>query len=250
MSTHALEIINLEKHFGGITATNHVSLGVEKGSLHALIGPNGAGKTTLVAQLSGELAPDGGQILHHGKDVTATNVVHRCRGGIARSFQTNSLFPEYTVLENVLLSTLSRDGQCKRVWGRALAPSNSLRKAEEVLERIGLKEYRDVRAGEMSYGEQRQLEVGVALATGADVLLLDEPLAGIGNADADGMINLLKSLKGETTTILVEHDMDAVFALADQISVLVYGTVIATGTPDEIRQNADVREAYLGEEMP
>jgi len=248
MNTPALEIKNLKKRFGGIIATNDVSIAVEKGSLHALIGPNGAGKTTLVAQLSGELVPDGGHILHHGQDVTREDVVHRCKKGIARSFQTNSLFSEYTALENLLLSTLARNGRCKQFWGRALSRSESLQKAEEVLTEIGLGDYRDVIAGELSYGEQRQLEVGVALATGADVLLLDEPLAGIGSSDASAMINLLKGLKGGPTTILVEHDMDAVFALADQISVLVYGSIIATGTPAEIRENADVRAAYLGEE--
>lgn len=250
MKMPALEIKNLEKRFGGVVATSGVSLAVKKGSLHALIGPNGAGKTTLVAQLSGELDPDNGQILHHGTDVTRADVVNRCRRGIARSFQITSLFAEYTALENLLLSTLSRNGQCKRFWGQALSPSSSLQKAEDVLTQIGLPDYRDVRAGELSHGEQRQLEVGIALATSADVLLLDEPLAGIGNADAAAMIELLKRLKGGPTIILVEHDMDAVFALADQISVLVYGNVIATGTPAEIRENTDVRAAYLGEDVP
>lgn len=248
MTTPALQIENLEKRFGGIVATDNVSLSVEKGAMHALIGPNGAGKTSLVAQLSGELPPDSGRILHHGKDVTRTDVVARCKGGVARSFQTNSLFAEFTTLENLLLSTQSRDGRSNQFWGQALSPSESMEKAEKVLAETGLSAFRNVKAGELSYGLQRQLEVGVALATGANVLLLDEPLAGIGNADAASMINLLRGLKGGPTTILVEHDMDAVFALADTISVLVYGRIIATGTPDEIRANAEVRAAYLGEE--
>jgi branched-chain amino acid transport system ATP-binding protein len=249
MSQPALEIKGLHKRFGGIVATSGVSLKVKKGSLHALIGPNGAGKTTLITQLSGELAPDSGQILHHGSDVTQLDVVKRCKSGIARSFQITSLFKEYTALENILLSTLSRRGECKRFWRPALSHSAALKRAEEILVQIGLRDYRDVQAGVLSHGEHRQLEVGMALATDADVLLLDEPLAGIGSADAAAMIGLLQQLKGGPSIILVEHDMDAVFALADEISVLVYGSIIATGTPEEIRKSIEVRTAYLGEEL-
>jgi branched-chain amino acid transport system ATP-binding protein len=249
MSETALEIKSLQKRFGGVVATRDVSLAVKKGSLHALIGPNGAGKTTLIAQLSGELEPDAGRILHHGSDVTHLDVVKRCRSGTARSFQITSLFKEYTVLENIVLGTLSRRRRCKRFWGQALAPSPALARAEEILTQTGLREYRDVLAGALSHGEQRQLEVGLALATDADVLLLDEPLAGIGSADAAAVVGLLKRLKGGPAIVLVEHDMEAVFALADQISVLVYGSIIATGTPAEIRKNSEVRAAYLGEEL-
>jgi branched-chain amino acid transport system ATP-binding protein len=242
----ALETRGLEKRFG-VTATSNVSLEVAKGSLHALIGPNGAGKTTLVAQLSGEIASDAGEILHHGVDVTGMNLPERCRNGIARSFQITSLFDDYTALENVVLAVLSREGRTHRFWHDAMRDSVSLGNAERLLDLVGLTNHRDVIASVLSHGEQRQLEVGLALATGSDVILLDEPLAGMGSAEAAAMIDLLRRLKGGPTIVLVEHDMDAVFALADRVSVLVYGKVIATGTPEEMRQNAEVKSAYLGE---
>jgi branched-chain amino acid transport system ATP-binding protein len=243
----ALEIRCLEKRFGGVTATNNVSLEIAKDSIHALIGPNGAGKTTLVAQLSGQFAPDAGEILHHGIDVTRMSLPERCRNGIARSFQITSLFDDYTAVENVLLAVLSRDGRSHQFWYDAMGDSVSVRKAEEVLNLVGLTNQRDVVTSVLAHGEQRQLDVGLALATGADVILLDEPLAGMGSAEAAAMIDLLRRLKGGPTIVLIEHDMDAVFALADRVSVLVYGRVIATGTPQEMRQNAEVKSAYLGE---
>jgi branched-chain amino acid transport system ATP-binding protein len=247
VSSAALEIQGLHKRFGGIEATANVSLSIAKGSLHALIGPNGAGKTTLVAQLSGELAPNSGEILHRGADVTALDMFRRCRGGIARSFQITSLFDDYTALENVLLAVLSRHGRGPRFWNDVMADHDSIREAELVLAQVGLADQRDVVASGLAHGQQRQLEVGLALATGADVLLLDEPLAGVGAAEAAAMIALLRRLKGTVTVVLIEHDMEAVFALADRISVLVYGKLIATGTPEEIRLNPEVRAAYLGE---
>jgi branched-chain amino acid transport system ATP-binding protein len=242
-----LEIRELHKRFGGIEATANVSLSIATGSLHALIGPNGAGKTTLVAQLSGELAPNSGAILHHGADVTALDMFRRCKRGMARSFQITSLFDDYTPLENVLLAVLSREGRTSRFWNEAMRDQDSIRKAETVLNQVGLAGQRDLLASGLAHGQQRQLEVGVALATGADVLLLDEPLAGMGTAEAAEMIGLLRRLKGNLTIVLIEHDMEAVFALADRISVLVYGKLIATGTPEEIRLNPEVRAAYLGE---
>lgn len=247
MSSAALEIRGLQKRFGGVEATTNVSVSIASGSLHALIGPNGAGKTTLVAQLSGQLAPNSGEILHHGTDVTALDMSGRCRRGIARSFQITSLFHDYTALENVLLAVLSRDGRGPRFWHDAMGDHDSIRKAELVLAEVGLADQRDVLASGLAHGQQRQLEVGLALATGADVLLLDEPLAGMGTAEAAAMVGLLRRLKGSLTIVLIEHDMEAVFALADQVSVLVYGRLIATGTPEEIRRNPEVRAAYLGE---
>lgn len=247
MSSAALEIRGLHKRFGGIEATANVSLSIAKGSLHALIGPNGAGKTTLVAQLSGELTPNSGEILHRGTDVTALDMFRRCRRGIARSFQITSLFDDYTALENVLLAVLSRHGRGPRFWNDVMGDHDSIREAELVLAQVGLADRRDVLASGLAHGQQRQLEVGLALATGADVLLLDEPLAGMGAAEATAMIGLLRRLKGTVTLVLIEHDMEAVFALADRISVLVYGKLIATGTPEEIRLNPEVRAAYLGE---
>ena len=247
MTVPALEIRGLEKHFGGVAATRNVSLEVAKGSLHALIGPNGAGKTTLVAQLSGEIAPDAGTILHRGTDVTKMDLPRRCKHGIARSFQITSLFEDCTSLENALLAVLSRDGRSHRFWSDAMRDAASLRHAENALDLVGLISQRDVIAGALSHGEHRQLEVGLALATGADVILLDEPLAGMGSTEAAAMVDLLRRLKGGPTIVLIEHDMEAVFALADQVTVLVYGSVIATGSPEEMRQNPEVRAAYLGE---
>jgi branched-chain amino acid transport system ATP-binding protein len=185
--------------------------------------------------------------LHRGTDVTALDMFRRCRRGIARSFQITSLFDDYTALENVLLAVLSRHGRGPRFWNDVMGDHDSIREAELVLAQVGLADRRDVLASGLAHGQQRQLEVGLALATGADVLLLDEPLAGMGAAEATAMIGLLRRLKGTVTLVLIEHDMEAVFALADRISVLVYGKLIATGTPEEIRLNPEVRAAYLGE---
>ena len=247
MTVPALEMRGLQKTFGGVVATRNVSLEIAKCSLHALIGPNGAGKTTLVAQLSGELASDAGSILHHGIDVTTMDLPARCKHGIARSFQITSLFEDYTVVENFLLAVLAREGRANRFWRDAISDTASLQSAEQALDLVGLTGQRDVIAGVLSHGEHRQLEVGLTLATGADVILLDEPLAGMGSSEASAMVDLLRRLKGGPTIVLIEHDMEAVFALADKVSVLVYGSVIATGSPEEMRQNAEVKAAYLGE---
>jgi branched-chain amino acid transport system ATP-binding protein len=248
VSEIALETRGLRKRFGGVEATADVSLSVSRGSVHALIGPNGAGKTTLVALLSGELAPNAGKILHNEVDVTHLNLFRRCKEGIARSYQIASLFNEYTALENILLAVLSREGRGRNVWRNVMGDSGTIRNAQEVLAQVGLLEHRDVPAKSLAHGQQRQLEVGMTLAAGAQILLLDEPLAGTGAAEANEIIELIQRLKGRLTVVLIEHDMEAVFALADRISVLVYGKLIATGTPEEIKRNPHVREAYLGEQ--
>jgi branched-chain amino acid transport system ATP-binding protein len=243
-----LNITNLCKSFGGVTATDNVSLAVEPGELHAIIGPNGAGKTTLISQLSGSLSPDSGSITFKGVDITNRPAYARARLGITRSFQITSLVMDMSVLDNVALAVQARQGHSFRF----LKPARSIQplrdEAREMLDRVGLKARADEPTAALSHGEHRQMEIAIALATGADLMLLDEPMAGLGPQESTEMIEFLKSLKGERTILLIEHDMDAVFALADRITVLVYGRIIATGPPDEIRGNDDVRHAYLGEE--
>ncbi len=243
-----LSIANLCKSFGGVTATDDVSLTVEQGELHAIIGPNGAGKTTLVSQLSGALPPDAGRIIFKGTDITSRPAHARARLGITRSFQITSLVMDMTVLDNVALAVQARAGHSFRFLrpARAIRPLRDV--GREMLARVGLESRADQPTAALSHGEHRQMEIAIALATGADLMLLDEPMAGLGPQESATMINFLRSLKGDRTILLIEHDMDAVFALADRISVLVYGRIIATGPPDEIRGNDDVRHAYLGEE--
>jgi len=232
---------NLVKSFGGVTATNHLSLAVEEGELHAIIGPNGAGKTTLVAQLAGEITPSAGRIRFAGADITALPMPARSQRGLARSFQIASLCREFTALDNVALAIQAHSGHSFRFW-RAARRDEALRgPARGILAEIGLAARADRPAGLLSHGEQRQLELAIALATRPRLLLLDEPMAGMGQADAALMISLLRALKRRHTILLVEHDMDAVFALADRISVLV--------TPAAIRADPAVRDAYLGEEV-
>jgi branched-chain amino acid transport system ATP-binding protein len=244
----ALEARHLVKAFGGLTATDDLSLSVATGELHAVIGPNGAGKTTLVNILSGLLRQDAGHILFQDRDITRLSAPARVRAGLARSFQITSVFREFTTLENVMLPVQARQGHSFKFWKKAAQDESLIAPARELLERVGLGERIDIRAGNLAYGEQRQLEIAISLATGPSLLLLDEPMAGMGPEESQGMIEFLRALKGDYTMLLVEHDMDAVFALADRITVLVYGRVIATGTPDEIRNDPAVREAYLGTE--
>jgi len=236
------------KSFGGVTATDNVSLEVEAGELHAIIGPNGAGKTTLISQLSGALKPDSGVIEFKGQDITAQPAHKRARLGITRSFQITSLVMDMSVLDNVALAVQARDGHSFRF----LKPARKIRHlrdaAMESLAHVGLDARADTATSALSHGEHRQMEIAIALASGADLMLLDEPMAGLGPEESNTLVSFLKTLKGQRTILLIEHDMDAVFALADRISVLVYGRIIATGTPNEIRNNADVRHAYLGEE--
>ena len=243
-----LEIRNLAKRFGGVVATDDVSLDVGRGEIHALIGPNGAGKTTLVHQLSGALRPDRGRVLFDGADVTSMPFHERVRIGLARSYQITSIFRNFTVLENMVLPVQARSGSSLSFWRPRAAESALFAEAGAVLERVGLAARAAVAAGALAHGEQRQLEVGLALATNARLLLLDEPMAGMGPEESERMVALIGRLKGSLSVLLVEHDMDAVFRLADRISVLVNGRVIASGAPAEIRANEEVKRAYLGEE--
>jgi len=242
-----LDIQGLKKSFGGVVATDGVTLGVDAGELHAIIGPNGAGKTTLIAQLSGDLAPDAGHVVFNGKDITTVPTHRRSHFGLARSFQITSVFMGLSVIDNVALAVQAHDGHSFRFWQPATTQARLRKPALEVLEKVGLAHRAGTIASAMSHGERRQLEIAMALATDPSFLLLDEPMAGMGVEESAAMVSILQSLKGEKTILLVEHDMDAVFALADRISVLVYGRIIATGKPEDIRKNADVRSAYLGE---
>ncbi len=248
MADTLLEIRNLKKSFGGVTATDNVSLAIERGELHAIIGPNGAGKTTLIAQLSGDLAPDSGKVMLDGRNITSVATHRRSHFGMARSFQITSVFMNMTVIDNVSLAVQSHDGHSFRFWNAAGRERRLREPALEVLKQVGLADRAGTIASAMSHGERRQLELAMALATKPRFMLLDEPMAGMGAEESAAMVAILQGLKGDKTILLVEHDMDAVFALADRISVLVYGRIIATGTPQEIRANDAVREAYLGED--
>jgi branched-chain amino acid transport system ATP-binding protein len=243
-----LLVRGLNKHFGGVFATDNVDFEVLPGEIHAIIGPNGAGKTTFVAQLSGMLRPDSGSIVFDGRDVTGWPAPRRSHVGLARSFQITSIFKNFTALENVALAVQAHDGHSFRFWRVARNDPMLIDPARRILERVGLGERGNVVAGNLAHGEQRQLEIAMALAANPKLLLLDEPTAGMGPEDSQRMTRFLKGLKGHYSMVLIEHDMDAVFALADRITVLVYGRAIATGRPDEIRRNDEVRAAYLGED--
>jgi branched-chain amino acid transport system ATP-binding protein len=242
-----LTVTGLVKRFGGLVATDNVSLAISTGEIHAIIGPNGAGKTTLIAQLAGEIVPNGGTIDFAGHDVTTLPVDQRARLGIARSYQITQIFKGFSALDNVAMAVQAQDGHSFRAWAPARADKSLREPAQAILERVGLGTRGDVRAVNLAHGEQRQLEIAMALATRPRLLLLDEPMAGMGKDESERMTALLAKLKGEETILLIEHDMDVVFALADRISVLVYGRVIATGSPEAIRANDDVRAAYLGD---
>jgi branched-chain amino acid transport system ATP-binding protein len=243
-----LSVSGLVKRFGGLVATDGVDLSVEPGELHAVIGPNGAGKTTLINQLSGELAPDAGSIAFEGRDITALPVHQRALAGFSRSYQITSVFPEFTAQQNVMLAAQAHAGHSFRFWRSVSGESALIETARAALAQVGLADRADVQAAALAHGERRQLELAMTLATQPKLLLLDEPMAGMGQHESAAMIALLLRLKGRYGIILVEHDMDAVFALADRISVLVYGRVIACDSPAAIRANAEVREAYLGDE--
>jgi branched-chain amino acid transport system ATP-binding protein len=248
MAEPLISVRGLTKSFGGIVATNALDMDVRAGEIHAVIGPNGAGKTTLVAQLAGQIRPGGGTIHFDGADITHLSAPARSARGLARSFQITSVFPDLMVLDNVALAVQAHDGHSYRFWARARADERLRRPAREMLERVGLAHRSTMVAGTLAHGEQRQLEIAMVLATGPKALLLDEPMAGMGGEDSERMTAFLDTLKGDYTMLLVEHDMDAVFALADRITVLVYGQAIATGVPKEIRANERVRQAYLGED--
>jgi branched-chain amino acid transport system ATP-binding protein len=247
MSGPLLQVENLAKRFEGIVATDDLSLGVTAGELHAVIGPNGAGKTTLISQLGGQLAPDSGRIHFDGHDITTLPMYRRSALGLARSFQITSLFLDLSVLDNVALAVQARAGHSFHFWRDARRQSALREPARAALERVGLGGRADLPASALSHGEHRQIELAMALASAPRMLLLDEPMAGLGPEESARMVEMLRALKKEVTILLVEHDMEAVFALADRITVLVYGRVIASGAPAEIRANAAVREAYLGE---
>jgi branched-chain amino acid transport system ATP-binding protein len=244
-----LKVDGLVKRFGGLLATDHAHLAVRRGELHALIGPNGAGKTTLIHQLSGALAPTAGRVWLGDTDITHAPMHQRVALGLVRSYQITSIFKRLSVWDNLALAAQSQDGSSMAFWCAARRDKARYERAAEVAKRVGLADRLFADAGGLSHGEQRQLEVGLALAVRPQLLLLDEPMAGMGPDETERMVALLTSLKGHTTLLLVEHDMDAVFRLADRISTLVAGRVIATGSPDEIRQNPEVKRAYLGDEL-
>ena len=248
MNRTLLEVRGLRKSFGALLASDDVDLEVLEGETHAIIGPNGAGKTTLISQLAGSLLPDRGRVRFAGEDITTLSAAARARRGFARSFQITSIYPDFTALENVMLAAQAHSGSSFRFWRPAREEATLRSPASAILEQVGLSGRGDVLAENLAHGEQRALEIATALATRPRLLLLDEPVAGMGVEETQRMIALLSSLKGDKTLILVEHDMDAVFSLADRISVLVYGRIIATGTPQEVRANTEVRRAYLGEE--
>jgi len=247
MSEPLLQAENLAKRFDGIVATDNLALTVKAGELHAIIGPNGAGKTTLIAQLGGQLAPDSGRIFFAGNDITALPMYRRGRLGLARSFQITSLFLDLSVLDNVMLAVQAHAGHSFRFWRSARSEPELREPALAALARVGLADRAERVTSALSHGEHRLIEIAMALAGRPRMLLLDEPMAGLGPEESARMVEMLRALKQELTILLVEHDMEAVFALADRITVLVYGRVIATGAPAEIRSNAAVRDAYLGE---
>ncbi len=238
---------NLVKRFGGLLATDQLSLRVAPGEIHAIIGPNGAGKTTLINQLCGELASDAGRIVFDGRDVTREPAYRRALAGLGRSYQITSVFPEFTALENVALAVQAHAGHSFRFWQQALSEHALVEPARAALAQVGLADRVHMPVAAMAHGERRQLEIAMTLASQPKLLLLDEPMAGMSPHESAGIVALLAALKSKYTILLVEHDMDAVFALADRITVLVYGRTIATGTVAEIQANAEVRDAYLGE---
>ncbi|AXI47095.1 ABC transporter ATP-binding protein [Sulfitobacter sp. SK012] len=248
MTDPLLKIKDLHKSFGALKATDGVSLTLMQGEIHALIGPNGAGKSTLIKQIAGGLKSDSGTVEFAGRDVTALGTVARARAGLGRTFQISSLAMEMTVLQNVTLGALGCQGGVMRFFGPVLKQDGLRARAMDALERVGLQDAAARRTAELSHGQRRQLEVAVALTLEPSVFLMDEPMAGLGAEGSKEMTGFLDGLRAQAPILLVEHDMDAVFALADRISVLVYGQIIATGTADEIRKNPDVREAYLGSE--
>jgi branched-chain amino acid transport system ATP-binding protein len=243
-----LRVESLVRRFGGIIATDHVSLEVAEGELHAIIGPNGAGKTTLISQLTGHLMPHSGSVHLAGRDITSLAAWRRSALGLARSFQITSLLMDFTAADNVALAAQAHDGHSFRFFADARKEGGLRAAAAAALDRVGLSDRANVMVSKLSHGEHRQLELAVALATRPKLLLLDEPMAGLGVSESARMVRFLSELRKEVSIVLVEHDMEAVFALADRISVLVYGRLIASGAPDEIRRNEEVRRAYLGDQ--
>ncbi|GAA4174116.1 ABC transporter ATP-binding protein [Shinella granuli] len=247
MAERVLEVKDLEKSFGALKATNGASLDLRPGEIHALIGPNGAGKSTLINQISGALAPDAGSIRFLGTDITMLDTARRARMGLARTFQISSLAQEFSALRNVMLAVQARQGTSLRFFRPVMRDASLTEPAMRMLSRVGLAGRANVPAAALSHGERRQLEIAVALAMEPKAFLLDEPMAGMGPEGSKALTGFLHGLRQEAPILLVEHDMDAVFALADRVSVLVYGRIIATGSVSEIRNDPEVRRAYLGE---
>jgi len=246
--TSVLRTNALTKRYGALLVTDSVSLDIRQGELHAIIGPNGAGKTTLINQLSGELEADSGSVWFRGADVSALPIHERAQRGLLRSYQITSIFEDFSVIENATLAALAARRHAFRFWQPMAADRQARQSAEAALVATGLASRMRAAAADLGYGERRQLELAMSLAAGPEFLLLDEPMAGMSVQESAGVIALLQQLKRQYTILLVEHDMDAVFALADRISVLVYGKVLFTGTPQEIRNHPQVRAVYLGEE--
>lgn len=249
MADAVLLIENLRKKFGGLVVTDGVTLEIRPGELHAVIGPNGAGKTTLIHQVSGTLSPDDGRILLNGTDIMPLPPDERAKLGLARSFQITSVLPRFSALENVALAVQARSGSSYRFFGRAAGEAELNDEAMAALTEVSLDHRADILAAHLSHGEKRALELAIALALEPKLLLLDEPIAGTGPEESERIVAVLQKLKGRFAMLLVEHDMNAVFALADKISVLVYGRVLASGTPHAVRNDPAVTEAYLGEEL-
>lgn len=247
MAEPVLSLANLSRSFGALKATDDVSLTLMPGEIHALIGPNGAGKSTLIAQVSGRLMPDAGTITFRGQDITRLSVAQRARLGLGRSFQISSLIPDYSARRNVMLALQARQGHPFRFLRPVMRDRGLRDGADAILSRVGLAGRASVPSAELSHGERRLLEIAVALALEPACFLLDEPMAGMGAEGVGTLVTFLRALKAEAPILLVEHDMDAVFALADRLSVLVYGRIIATGTVEDIRRDPRVREAYLGD---
>jgi branched-chain amino acid transport system ATP-binding protein len=244
-----LELKGVTKRFGGLVATDNVSLNVAQGEVHALIGPNGAGKTTLIGQISGSLASDSGSIVFNGAAITKAKQHERVRAGLARSYQITSIFKRFTVLDNLALAVQARSGSSFSFWRPVATEAVLFEEARALAQEVGLSQKIHSLAMVLAHGEQRALEVGLALATRPKLVLLDEPMAGMGPEESQRMIELIGRIRAQVTVLLVEHDMDAVFRLAERITVLVNGRVIATGAPEQIRADAEVRRAYLGDEV-
>ena len=243
-----LELEGLSKRFGAVVASDEVTLDLVPGEIHALIGPNGAGKSTVIKQIAGEVRQDKGSIRFAGRDIGRLDVVARAQLGLARTFQVSSVAPEFSTLQNVMLAVQSVERKTFRFFKPALRDASLVEPAMSYLVRLLLDDRADVPAANLSHGERRALEIAIALALKPKAFLLDEPMAGMGPENTEKLVEILDGLRAEAPILLVEHDMDAVFALADRISVIVYGRIIASGTPNDIRANEEVRRAYLGDE--
>ena len=244
-----LRLEAISKRFGGVVATDAVSLEVAQGEVHALIGPNGAGKTTLIGQICGGLPPDSGEIFFEDRKITRLPQHARVAAGLARSYQITSIFRRFSVLDNLALAVQARSGSSFSFWHPVSSEKSLFEEARAVAREVNLSEKEDAIASTLAHGEQRALEVGLALATRPKLVLLDEPMAGVGPEESQRIIALIEQVRSRVTVLLVEHDMDAVFRLADRISVLVNGRIVATDTPEKIRANEEVRQAYLGDEV-